>query len=298
VNYAKRDESPIRILIQVSITKDELAHYFDSLSTSIINLRSRDKIKTHTLIILQHEHKDSYDAKQYHFNDAEVIQTDILSASHARNIGIEYAIHNNFDGIIFHDASIEYPINFLDIASLAFAEHQSSLVRANIQWKARRQNPGEEKPIKQLKLQKTTPNAIRHSYVWSYIFPVHNLTCIRFDTNLGPGRNTSYNCGEDVLFLLDYINHTKPLHLYTATNIAVRHHPRPSDMSKHLKYAKGQGALYRHLLKYYGKNFHIHMHFVLFCANSARLALLHGATGRKILYERLDGFWNCNITER
>src|SRR5690606_2154520 len=66
--------------------------------------------------------------------DIEIVSTTMLSVSHARNVGIDYAQANDFQGIIFHDASITYAKNFLDMAAKAFAAEPGHIPVSTIRW--------------------------------------------------------------------------------------------------------------------------------------------------------------------
>ena len=88
------------------------------------------------------------------------------------------------------------------------------------------------------------------TYLWSTFLPtsyVHGPG-IRFDESIGPGEETQLKSGEDVLFLSQVVL-TNEIEEALTFDACALHPRRPSDYSKHLTYAEGQGALFVRLLR-------------------------------------------------
>lgn len=273
-----------RVLVQISLTDTEWPEVSRSLQRSMENLRTSSEHMVRFLIVFQG--KNGAEPDELRAADTEIIVTPEKSVSKARNVGINYAQINGFDALLFHDSSLVYEPGFLSIVDETFSAKPEEIVKARIQWGLRRRRPEG--------FRRSIVTIFRHSYVWSYLFDPMKIGDLRFDERLGPGEKTCITCGEDVLFMLQYIS-KNDVRFVRASRQVVFHPPRPDDLSKQLAYAEGQGALYRCFLARFHQlrldlRFTLLVEFLLFAANSIRLMLLKGRRGRDIFQRRLRGF--------
>lgn len=221
------------------------------------------------------------------FNNFSVINLTYRSVSKARNIGIDFAEKNQFTHIYFHDVSIELDQSTCEILksdgihpSLAFS-FQAKFADAN----AVDQFKKNSKPSKALPLYKP--------YVWTYIIPLKLIADIRFNENFGPGDDTNFKSGEDLLFLYDILIKTDFSVIENNSAIAF-HPPREKNYTKHLNYAKGQGLTLRLLLNKH-KRISDLIYCFLFFGNAILRCLLLKQNSIKILKNRTSGFFLSSI---
>jgi hypothetical protein len=206
-----------------------------------------------------------------------------FSVSAARNRAIDFGIAKGFDSIIFHDASILYAPKgcafFHDnyLAGLArcrssFSESISRDQDCETSYCARVVRVG----------------GIHTAYVWTYCFPLRTV-CVRFDERFGPGESTRFKCGEDVLFIRAYLKANKIDKVLEMSDVGVLHPPRPSDFSKHLAYAFGQGKLHRTILLD-DRSPAALLDVVAFFGNALLRVILLRRNARQILKFRIAGF--------
>jgi hypothetical protein len=271
------------LLVQVSLVDREVSGVLGRLRDSMGNLHESQAFHVSFLVVFQTATGAAPPAMPF---DAQTVVTDRMSASNARNLGIAKALELGYEAIIFHDASVWFPPGYLD--RMANLWRKNEAVMALIAWSD--EIAGWDHAPALPSERRVTPDIFSHCYVWAYVFPVARIAQLRFDERLGPGRDTRFKCGEDVLFMHRYIGLNKVSEI-TVGGSRVFHPPRPKDLSKQLLYAEGQGALYRFMLRegYMGRC-RLIARFVLFIGNGLRYGLLGGRVGRQVLVGRVRGF--------
>lgn len=277
--------SNIELLIGVAITKNEWLLNKSKLLTSFDNLRSVFGDGCIAYIVVQDE-----DLKEQAFCESEeewlyISWINTLGVSNARNICIEKSIEVKSTFLIFHDATIYWS---LKAAKFVF-NHRFSIEtpKVNVIFDNPPMINSENDGYNDVVLGQADP--MYNPYVWSYLLRVENINDIRFDTNYGPGANTLYKSGEDVIFLFDYFSKTNLVKVSGDKSVAVYHPPRPTDYSKHLLYAYGQGALFRVLIKKH-LSFKLVIDCMLFFGNALFRCVLLKKNSFAILLNRLKGF--------
>lgn len=275
----------IELLIGVAITAKEWAIYKLKLIESFSNLRAVFGDGCIAYVVIQDE---SYIENIFSQTEIEWIyigEIKKLGVSNARNLCIEKSIELKSDFLLFHDATIYWPLN----AARFIFKHRSAFEtpKVNVIFNNPRsiniEKNGNDKGI----ILKADP--MYNPYVWSYLLRVKNINAIRFDTNYGPGANTRYKSGEDVIFLFDYFSDNRDIVIPSDKHVTIYHPPRPADFSKHLLYAYGQGALFRDLCKKH-LSFKLIVDCVLFFGNAIFRCILLKKNSFSILLNRLKGF--------
>lgn len=283
-----------KVLVQVSVTEDDVLSYKHSLLESFVNLRKCEAASVYFLVVYQTESGNECRVHELSEDDVEIIHSPVFSVSRARNIGIEYARKNNFDYILFHDASLVFSPSFLRLARASMSLEDNVIVRGKMTENKENLSRGNRgRKVSSYRVFRVMP----YPYTWLYLFPLREIETIRFNTEMGPGKNLFPNCGEDAMFLLDYFSVQAKKKVVVDHDALVFHPPRNADKSKQLGYARGQGRLYRILLRRKSLPYHIYFCFIFFVVNSVRYAVLSGKTGRLIFRERWKGFWQKQPSE-
>ena len=269
------------ILISITITDSEIDRsVFCNLAASIY----RNNLSSAYLLVIYQTNK-FIDFKLESVD--EVISTNIFSTSNARNIAIKYAQDKQFEFIIFNDSSVVPNLTFLKAIEV-FAGHEAELIRGDILWSYLDRVDLYSMHDSSFHFKKIDP--LIDGYVGEYLFNVKAIGDIRFDLRLGGG-GTVLNCGEDVIFLINYFKKNNINQVMVIDNAHLVHPPRELDYSKHLKYAYSQGVLYRHLLKKLNGLYMSKMIF-LFLSNALFRVACGRPNARKIFKERLKGLWD------
>ncbi|WP_336209831.1 hypothetical protein [Enterobacter sp. P82] len=278
-------ENNIELLIGVAITNKEWELHKFELKSSINNLRSVFGEGCIAYVVIQDE---SFTEQLFYQTEEEwlyISRIKMLGVSNARNMCIEKSIELKTTFLIFHDATIYWSIQASEfIHKYRFCRETP---KVNIIFDSPKIVGVESNGSNDIAVVKADP--VYNTYVWSYLLRVDNLKDLRFDTNYGPGVNTRYKSGEDVIFLFDYFSENNLVKVSSDKNVAVYHPPRPTDYSKHLLYAYGQGALFRKLIKKHLST-KIIVDCILFFGNAVFRCVLLKKNSLAILLNRLKGF--------
>lgn len=188
-----------------------------------------------------------------------LFEIDFMGVSNARNLCLERAKEIGAEFILFHDASIFWPKNSAEfIATNRLANPKVKVRFADCLidggQSIRTSLHGHPKKI----------NPIYDTYVWSYLIKLSDVRSIKFNEAFGPGQNTHFKSGEDVLFLFDYLQEIKKSHVFEADDCYVFHPKRSLSYDKHLTYATGQGKIFRVLLAKYPSFFALSRFYFVF----------------------------------
>ena len=287
------------LLVVIPVLYREWVQYRDSLLLSVSNIYSEFGDNVVFYFVFQDKavsELDVCDSRVLEKYPCEIIFSDVLNVSAARNMGIRRAKSLTAKFIIFHDCSVIYPKR-----SLQFFKHnldsldESCIAQLKVAFHDYRfigELNGEsvDEMVEPSPFTLSKVNPIRDCYLWSYLFIVDKIKSI-FDESIGPGERTTYKSGEDVLFLFDYFVKGGIHSSKVALSAIVIHPPRPSDYSKHLLYARGQGRLFRLLLRSYPKDVNVWKYFVLFWGNALVRVFLLRKNSCNILFRRMLGFF-------
>lgn len=274
------------LLLVIPCVSSELNSYKDSIVSSTSNF-SKYKSQVSVYIIVQweqnsNESEDFSELKKLGFN---VIVSNVYwkSVSKARNEALKYAKNNKFDFVIFHDASVYYPVETCDYFFSCMCRKKSVKIKEAFSLNFHSRNNAVT--YRNIKF-----NPIYHCYLWAWMFKVEDINCY-FNESIGPGENTLYKSGEDVEFLFDNYYHLYGKRVREAKNRFVLHPPREIGFKKHLTYASGQGHLFKSLISRYPLNFRIWLDMLLFIGNSFFRVVLLKENSLLILKERLRGLF-------
>ena len=222
-----------------------------------------------------------------------VLHSTVLNVSHARNLGLEFIEKSLFDGqVLFLDSSI-----FFDrIVWETYKSHQTSSLRlwfVEVCWTNYDSTSKLSKNIVTLKKMDTL-KVFYGAYVWSAFFSTDLLKGLRFDERFGVGEDAVFQGGEDVLFIIDvFLKNKSKADL--VPYCYVFHPPRALDFSKHLKYARGTGAMFGCLLSSPKPRGYRALFFVFFglsICNSILRCVLFKKHAIQILKLKITGYWN------
>ncbi|MGL4447925.1 MAG: hypothetical protein ACRCZA_01355 [Shewanella sp.] len=219
-----------------------------------------------------------------------LFETDFMGVSNARNLCLEHAKEISAEFILFHDASIFWPKNSAEFISSNRYTHPKVKVRFSDSvidcFAEKTELHGKKRKI----------NPIYNTYIGSYLLKVSDVDGIIFNEAFGPGQNTRFKSGEDVLFLFDYLQKIKACHVFEADECYVFHPKRSLSYDKHLTYASGQGKIFRILLAKY-PSFLLYRDSILFFGNAVMRCLLGKPNALRILKQRLIGFFDRGINQ-
>lgn len=278
----------VELFIGICTTKEDFEKYKNSLYSSLMNIYSAFNGDCLVYIVVQ---SGGYFDTSSDFLDEEWIvveNTQYMGVSNARNMCIDIALENSSKFIIFHDASIHWSrsaaefvyankeINATPCVKVLFADDFN--ISGDLKSKT-------NEVLSEIK----NNNPIYNSFVWSYLFRLDAINLIRFNLSFGPGQYTKFKSGEDVLFLFEYFTVNRKIIVPKNGDCCVIHPPRPTDYSKHLLYAYGQGALFRKLLN---KHYSIQLlaDIMLFFGNAIFRCITFRKNAFPILIGRLKGF--------
>ena len=223
----------------------------------------------------------------------KVLHSNVLNVSHARNLGIKFIEESAFEGrILFLDSTIYFDESVWEV----FKNPQTRYLPlwfARVRWTCIKPSPSitsaQNSPIKM-----RITDVFYGAYVWAAFFSTDLLRGLRFDERFGVGPDAVYQGGEDVIFIVDaFLKNNSQAYFFPCCD--VYHPPRPLNFSKHLKYARGTGAMFGYLI-HSCKERRYRMLFVVFWVLSICNALLRCLLLRKysfqILKLRIFGFFN------
>jgi hypothetical protein len=223
----------------------------------------------------------------------KVCSVSFFSTSKARNLGLSMVNLNSENYIYFLDCDT--------VPSRSFLEMWKHVTNNGIPFSCGSVRWGESEMDPPLSLQqedsmegspKPTWKIMQH-FLWTYIIRGDLIGNVRFNEQIGPGRETVLKSGEDMLFFYGVIKANRVSNIIEFPRSIVYHPKRPADLSKELTYAKGQGALYRYLLCEmklpWNACFGVGILFFLFIGNAFFRAITFRHNGFKILKNRLLG---------
>lgn len=256
------------VLAQVSLTEDNYKLVLSQLKLSLENLRAELGSYFKAVLIYQTVNPEIPEELVYTENYIEIIRSNVFSVSQARNTGIEYALSNGFDYILFHDAKVFYCREFGAMIREAL-EKDWPLCLGNVSWRGPTLHKGEPQTGARLfkgNIHLIPPSPVKDTYVWAYLFKISLIGGLRFNQHIGPGGKTVLNSGEDTLFLFYFFQQNPDLKIRRFPEARVFHPPRAADLSEHLKYAKAQGVLFRFFLsrKFHRGNWYFPLYLILF----------------------------------
>lgn len=222
-----------------------------------------------------------------------VLHSTVLNVSHARNLGLVFIEKSLFEGrVLFLDSSIFFDRTVWE----AYNSHQTSGFRlwfVSVCWENYDKSSNFSNSTVSLTKMDTT-DVFYGAYVWSAFFSTDLLKGLRFDEHFGVGEDAVFQGGEDVLFIIDaYLKNKSKADL--APYCYVFHPPRALDFSKHLKYARGTGAMFGCLLSSHKSPRHRALFFVFFglsICNSILRCVLFKKHSIQILKLKITGYWN------
>lgn len=272
-----------KLLIGVTCTARDISIFHARLERSLRNFIDVFRDDVFIYVVLQAASAGSKDIEftNINSNQIKINKPAYQSTSAARNSIIDFSYQNNFTNLIFHDVSILYSSEFCSWVSTNIGD---SLISGKVKF-------SEESVVKRCgsESRMTYFNPVRDTYVFGFVFP----TCYfipYFDANYGPGTETKFKCGEDMIFMCQFmknnINAQRFLHLNTP---CIFHPARPRDYSKHLEYAFCQGHVFRRILKEYW-SIKLIIPVVLFFASAIVRILFNKPNSLLILKLRIRGF--------
>lgn len=275
----------VDLFVGVSITKEDWSLYNENLIASLLNIYNAFNGDCTAFIVLQDKSLHETISVHETYSWIYIQTTNVMGVSNARNLCIETSIKLNSHYLLFHDATIYWP---LSTASFMYTYKSSGITpRVSVKFCELTALTSDELSYKNTVLIKTNP--MYNTYVGSYLLEVGKIGQLRFDVNFGPGESTKFKSGEDVLFLFKYFRTDNHVIAPNDSSLAVYHPPRPKDYSKHLLYAYGQGALFRELFRS-DFNFQLLLDFILFFGNASLRCLILRKNAFKIFWNRLKGF--------
>ncbi|MDK9606492.1 hypothetical protein [Lelliottia wanjuensis] len=275
----------IELLIGVTVTAKDWTFCKDKLLQSLINLHSVFGDECIVYVVLQDENiKDDF----FPESDIDWIiirKIKYMGVSNARNLCIEKSIECGAKHILFHDATIYWSYT----AAQFMFDQKTKIETPKVHLCFSDSHDSRKVTDLLTDVEVRQINPIYNTYVGSYLLRVSNIKNNRFNNNYGPGSKTQYKSGEDVLFLFDYFKDNNLVVIPRSNNVVIYHPPRPSDYSKHLLYAYGQGALFRELLKNH-KSGKLLLDCLLFFGNAFARCFFFKKNAFSILLNRLKGF--------
>lgn len=283
-----QSKNNVDLLVGVCLTKTDWLAHKKTLTLSFQHIVDAWGDNALVFLVLQ-GNKDlkisSIDFPDYLY----LFETDFMGVSNARNLCLERAKEIGAKFILFHDASIFWPKSSAKFIS----SNRYTYPKVKIRFSDySNENVFFEKKVLSGQRKKTNP--IYDTYVWSYLLKVSDVNGIVFNRGFGPGQNTRFKSGEDVLFLFDYLQKIKNCYVFEADDCYVFHPKRSLSYDKHLTYASGQGKIFRELLAKY-PSFLLYRDFILFFGNAVIRCLLGKPNALRILKQRLIGFFDRGI---
>lgn len=281
-----------KLLISIPVLNSEIEERKKYFFKSIENMKNTGIENYEIIFVIQiNDDEKSYSEVFQDFKNITILYSSIKSVSHARNLAINYAIENLFSHMIISDSSVIIGECFYRSIKYCMKNH-IELMQGRIIW-----NIDTNVATKcEVDLKKQRLNILADSYVGNFLFKVERLDDVRFNETIGPASHTTIKAGEDMLFLYEYMLKNGDI-ADVNDKALVYHPPRDNNLSKHLIYASGQGALYKYFLFKKHKPRYFFIYFFLFWANSLKRVLFFRRNSLKILGKRLFGFFVLNIND-
>nr|QOS24952.1 hypothetical protein VP352_00016 [Vibrio parahaemolyticus] len=268
------------ILIGITVTTKDWNDNFTEITSSVKNLKSSLVGKKYKVVlVLQGKEIIRLNSIPQEY-EIKIMQE--LSVSKARNFIINLAKDENYKYIIFHDAKVYFTKNVG-----CFFSNNSGDVTKKVKLFYSQDIPSTLNNVESVHKK---INPLYQTYLGCYLLNVSYINHY-FCEETGPGSETRYKSGEDVLFLFEYFYNLGTFSVDELSFGGVYHPPREGDYSKHLLYAEGQGRLFRLLLGKYC-SFRVVCDFILFIANALVRVVLMKKNSLKIFKQRLKGLFN------
>lgn len=222
----------------------------------------------------------------HHSTNIKFIFIEYFSVSLARNIGIENS--KFLDGTLYLlDCDALPTINTLDFFYDIFIRGYK-IAAVKLKWGVPNIHP-----INNISLSykcKGKIFSIFNSFLSCYMLDLDliNKNRIKFNENLGPGLNSKYKSGEDLIFLQDYLLHINTDIPFSQYDF-VFHPKRDSLNTKQLIYSEGQIAVAKYLFNnHYGYKIKFSSLFYLFLLflNSFKKIIFFENNSLKLLINR------------
>lgn len=237
------------------VIEHDLNCFIDNIPLVLENLSVSNFNIVEWIVVVQHKTEISADVlnalKKF---DINVLFTNFYSISRARNIGIREirCSEENTEVVCFLDADALPSVELLNFFSANINEG-IPLVGGKIFW-------GGAEDIKLLNITRwcvnknfsvPSPLVIFNTFLGCYAFNKKLLlhSSVLFDETIGPAENTKLKTGEDVMFLLTFVNSLNLKKILYSPISKVFHPARESDNEKALVYAEGQAITYSNILK-------------------------------------------------
>ncbi|WP_411063144.1 hypothetical protein [Vibrio rotiferianus] len=232
----------MKLLITVTLLYSDYLKFGGQLNDSVIAFKSVFGDGCDFLFVVQFDNYEDVDLFKP-IDGTFFYLVEYCNVSRARNSGIKYAKANKYSHILFHDCSLIYDFSAVNFLKDNLKNNLTLKLRLifddfNCSDLSTFDSSGSVGKV----------NVIYDTCVGTYLFSVKDINCF-FDEEIGPGKETMYKSGEDVSFLTEYFSKTSGIFVYCSDFGKVYHPRRPLDNSKELLYAKGQGRLYRYLLR-------------------------------------------------
>jgi hypothetical protein len=272
-----------KVLIQLSMTENDESEHVAGVLESLKRFSVFDEIDVKIYVVYQAKSRNLRGLDVLALDNLSVYYTDVMSVSHARNAGLQYAVDEGFDYIYFHDSSIVVSDQFCWLVNASVKQSLDVSVGA-LKWER-----SSKLMCSSLRLSNKCIRPILDHCVSRYIFKVDFVKGVRFRENMGPGEFTCIKAGEDVVFLTQLFRGKNKKIPYSDRAI-VFHPPRPTDNSKQLAYAEAQGGVARWLLSSKNVSF-FHCFFVVaFFFNAFLKCLRMEPFSMRIFFLRVKGF--------
>lgn len=276
--------------IVIPIIEEEIKHFHKNLDILISNLSHAGIIDYKICIICQTKNA----SPKIKHDSTYLIKTEHYSVSYARNIGLQhFADKSNY--IYFLDFDAIPSIDFL-IESKKNMSSGLNIWSGNLKWTDDFDHDT-HKPRYQYQM-KNISSLPYHQFLGCFIFKKSLLFNhqIYFEESLGPGSDTFYKSGEDVLFLANIFsrNNIDKYRFYKGLNIY--HPPRDNDNLKSIVYC--DGAVYVNKLIIKSEEMHIKLkvssffYLILFIINGFKKFIFFESNSTKLLKKRISAIFN------
>lgn len=231
--------------------------------------------------------------------EVKIIPASFYSVSKARNLGLSMVPLNTDHFVYFLDCDAVPSDGFLEMAKWVL-ESDVPFARGRVLWREEESGlpPSGSHGVYPRKYVQHMWRVKKH-FLWIHIIRGDMLSGIRFNERIGPGEATTLKSGEDLLYYYEIVKRNRLTEFVDFPDCYVCHPERPADLSKELLYAKGQGALYRHLMIDLGLPrgawIGVALLFALFLGNALFRAVTFQRNGFGILKERLRGILHGDL---
>jgi hypothetical protein len=245
------------------------------------------------LVIFQMKSKFPTDLGGPYPPEVRIIPVSFYSVSRARNLGLSMVPLDTDHFVYFLDCDAVPSDGFLEMAKWVL-DSDVPFARGRVFWREEESGlpPSGFPGISSRKHVQPMWRVAKH-YLWIHLIRGDMLSGIRFKERIGPGESTTLKSGEDMLYYYEIVKRNHLTKFMDFPDCHVYHPERPADLSKELLYARGQGAMYRHLIIDLGlprgARIGLAFLFVLFLGNALFRVATFRRNGFGILKERLRG---------